>query len=431
MNRAEEKSLLLDMELLNDDTSTLAFLLKNDMLDASSVSKIFDMKIKNAVNGAHNHRISCAGEGKRWFTRVNDPATGKYLVVVGKTEDELYRKLYDFYFGEKVQLKKKTILDYYPEWLKEKMATDIKSNTAKRYDQDFNRYYRDEPLSKVLLETPVTALKTSTLKTWAYQMIQKHSMTRRQYGNCSLIIRQLLDYLVENEIIDQNVFLNFTVRKNVFRRTPKKSAETQIFYDKERIDIMNIAEEKAVEKNDESFIAIPLMFMTGLRIDECLALSFSDFDREANSLYVHASIAVVENLLPDGTWATRGYEYKEYLKGNADAGMIDIPDACFDLLETIRGIHQKKGIDRDRLFDVKTPNNIQMKLYRICDELGIERRSPHKERKTYISTLINNGADIDYVRSQARHKDLNTTLKSYVYSTSEKDEKVALLNSLL
>ena len=431
MIEADKKALLLDMELLNDDTSALAFLLKNDMLDASSVSKIFDMKIKNAVNSVHNHRISCAGEGKRWFTRVNDPATGKYVVVVGKTEDELYRKLYDYYFGEKILLKKKTILDYYPEWLKDKMSTDIKSNTAKRYDQDFNRYYRDEPLTKEILKTPVTELKASTLKTWAYQMIQKYDMNRRQYGNCTLIISQLLDYLVEHEIIAQNVFKNFKIKKSVFRRSPKKPAETQIFYDKERSDIMALATEKAFKTNDESFLAIPLMFLTGLRIDECLALHFFDFDPDTHSLYVHASIAVVEKLLPDGTWETRSYEYKEYLKGNADDSVVDVPDACFDLLEQIRSVHKNKGIERDRLFDVKTPNNVQMKLYRICDELGIEKRSPHKERKTYISTLINNGADIDYVRSQARHKDLNTTLKSYVYSTSEKNEKVALLNSLL
>ena len=139
---------------------------------------------------------------------------------------------------------------------------------------------------------------------------------------------------------------------------------------------------------------------------------------------------IVEKQRLDGSWETRSYEYREYLKGNADAGIIDVPDACFELLEQVRSVLEKKGIDRDRLFDVKTPNNIQMKLYRICDELEIKRRSPHKERKTYISTLINNGADLDYVRSQARHKDLNTTLKSYVYSTTEKEKKVALLNNL-
>lgn len=418
------------MESSPDDTSSLAFLLENGMLDESSVSKIFDMRIKNSVDEIHNHRISCGGEGKRWFTRVDNPAGGKYIVIAGKSEDDLYTKLYKYYFGEKVILKKKTILDFYPEWLKEKMSTDIKTNTAKRYDQDFTRFYKDEPLSKSLLKTPVTQLKASTLKTWAYQMIQKHDMTRRQYGNCSLIISQLLDYLVEHEILSTNVFKNVKIKKSAFRRTSKKPAESQIFYDKEREAIIQLATEKAFQTGDENFLAIPLMFMTGLRIDECLALCFSDFDMDSHSLYVHASLAVVEKQRSDGSWETRSYEYREYLKGNADAGVIDVPDACFELLEQVRSVLEKKGIDRDRLFDVKTPNNIQMKLYRICDELEIKRRSPHKERKTYISTLINNGADIDYVRTQARHKDLNTTLKSYVYSTTEKEKKVALLNNL-
>ena len=149
------------------------------------------------------------------------------------------------------------------------------------------------------------------------------------------------------------------------------------------------------------------------------------------TLYVHASLATVEERREDGTWEPRRYEYQEYLKGNADPGYIDVPDACLEIVEQIRSILLEKEIDRDRLFDVLTPNTVQMKLYRACDALKIRRRSPHKERKTYISTLINNGADMDYVRSQARHKDLSTTLKSYVYSTSAKEDKLALLNAVL
>lgn len=90
-----------------------------------------------------------------------------------------------------------------------------------------------------------------------------------------------------------------------------------------------------------------------------------------------------------------------------------------------------KGIIRNRLFETATQNNIQMKLYRMCDELGIERRSPHKLRKTYISMLLNHGFDPDFVRQQAGHKQLQTTLNNYTYSTTRDSEIVEKLNEVL
>lgn len=70
-------------------------------------------------------------------------------------------------------------------------------------------------------------------------------------------------------------------------------------------------------------------------------------------------------------------------------------------------------------------------LYRICDELDIRCRSPHECRKPYISTLLNKGVDADFVREQAGHRDLQTTLNSYAYSTTRNEEKVAQLQEIL
>ena len=106
-------------------------------------------------------------------------------------------------------------------------------------------------------------------------------------------------------------------------------------------------------------------------------------------------------------------------------------DEVFDLVKKVKVILFKKGIFRERLFETATQNNIQMKLYRMCDELGIERRSPHKLRKTYISMLLNNGIDPDFVRQQAGHKQLQTTLNNYTYSTTRDSEIVEKLNHLL
>ena len=64
---------------------------------------------------------------------------------------------------------------------------------------------------------------------------------------------------------------------------------------------------------------------------------------------------------------------------------------------------------------------------RICKDLGITCRSPHKGRKTYISTLLNKGIDPDFVRTQVGHRDLMTTLNSFAFSTTRKEEQLEVL----
>ena len=70
-------------------------------------------------------------------------------------------------------------------------------------------------------------------------------------------------------------------------------------------------------------------------------------------------------------------------------------------------------------------------LYRLCDSLDLTRRSPHKWRKTYISKLLNDGVDPDFVREQVGHKELQTTLNSYTYSTTRKEEQITRLQKIL
>ena len=69
--------------------------------------------------------------------------------------------------------------------------------------------------------------------------------------------------------------------------------------------------------------------------------------------------------------------------------------------------------------------------YHLCDELKIDRRSPHKLRKTYVSQLLNNGFDQDFVREQVGHQMLQTTLNYYVYSTTRNTQQIERLNQVL
>ena len=54
--------------------------------------------------------------------------------------------------------------------------------------------------------------------------------------------------------------------------------------------------QKAQETQDEVYLAIPMIRLLGLRIGECLALSFSDFDSHTNRITIHRSMQVRDEL---------------------------------------------------------------------------------------------------------------------------------------
>jgi integrase len=104
---------------------------------------------------------------------------------------------------------------------------------------------------------------------------------------------------------------------------------------------------------------------------------------------------------------------------------------CFDIADKVRKIQQGKRVERELLFVAKTLSDIECKLYRICKQLDILKRSTHKIRKTYISTLLNNRVDADFVREQVGHRDLKTTFDSYTYSTTRKEKNLEKLQQVL
>ena len=166
-------SFLYDPGLTEEPLSSLK---SCGIIDPNEYRRYITMVMKEKVDKIHDHAIS-KGMGKdgRWFTNVRDPRTGKLKRVAGQTKEDVYQKLYDFYFVTPKKKKALTLRRVYPEWLRYRVATAGKTNSVHRQDTDFKRFYLDEPLSKKILDTPVTELTRATLKKWECEMIRKHN----------------------------------------------------------------------------------------------------------------------------------------------------------------------------------------------------------------------------------------------------------------
>lgn len=421
-----EKEVLNEKDILNE-------LLIQGKINTCDVQNIINMNKKEKVLEKHPFDIAQGkGKDKRWFTYVLDQESKYGRKKVGKqTEKELYDFLYTFYFEDEIsKYKRCSLQDIYMEWLRYKNTLSNRSNYIRRIDCDYQRFYVNEELSKNILTKPLSSLTKIDIETWAYGLIKKHKLTKKAYYNMSIILRQVLEYLVDKEILEKSPYERVKIKSTSFRRVSKKKAETQIFYEDELKSIIEYAYKLAIEKKDENYLSIPLFFYSGIRLGECLGVEFGDFDEANVSVYIHQSLVAVEELQPDGTWAKRRYEI-DTLKHNAEPREVLILQECFEIVKLVKQIKEEKNNMSDLLFTVETPAEIEYKLYSICNKLGILERSTHKIRKTYISNLLNNRIDPDFVREQVGHQDLQTTFNSYTYSTTRKEKVLKQLNVAL
>ena len=412
-----------------NEKEILSILLNSGIISESDIRHLEDMDKKEKVLQIHNDRIWQGKNDRRWFTYVHED--GKRRRVAKKTEQEVFDYLYDFYFAKKKSYPTCTLTDLYDEWLAYKIKTSRTMNTPYRLDADYKKYYLNESVSKKIITTPLLELTVADIKEWAFSLIKKYDMTHKAWMNARSVLKQVYDYLIDKGVTDKNPVPLARIPDGFCRKTKKRKASTQIFYSDEAEDLIAAAIKNAVDSGDVAFLAIPLFFYTGMRIGECLALTFSDFNRDDHILTINKMMAADIERNPDGTWGKRKYEIVDHLKGNGDDREVIVTDDCFAIVDLIRKIQARNRELTYQLFPGVTPSNVQFKLYRLCDSLGITRRSPHKWRKTYISTLLNDGFDADFVREQVGHRELQTTLNCYAYSTTRKEDQINKLKKSL
>lgn len=155
---------------------------------------------------------------------------------------------------------------------------------------------------------------------------------------------------------------------------------------------------------------IALLYMTGVRRAEVVALELSDFDAEKGSLivrhgkgnkeravYAGAALAYVQNWL-----AIRG----------------DAPGALF------RPINKGGAISARPM----TSQAIYNMLKKRGTEAGIKDFSPHDFRRTFVSDLLDAGADIATVSKLAGHASVTTTARYDRRPEEAKRKAISLLH---
>lgn len=350
--------------------------------------------------------------------------------VTASTREKLERKIIDFYLARESEETRKqaqnqlsTLRAIYPLWLKMKSLETNASTYIRRIDTDWNTYYLNDPI----IDKDIRKLTKVDLKEWALIKIREKSLTKKQYYNMTLIIRHSLDYAVERELIPENPFNAFKIDGKLFRKVKKPEDSTQVFLTTERPLIEAEAWRDFNDNGYTTALAIPLAFQTGVRLGELTALKSSDICRDGKYLHIQRMAQKVERQRPDGKWYPTTWTTVEHAKTSAGDRYVYLTKEARRIIQTILTANEERGErDNDFLFlrngEHVTPTAIISRIRKYCNGINTSQKGIHKIRKTYISSLLDAGININEIRKQVGHEDEHTTLHNYCFNRSTQEE---------
>ncbi|WP_051531203.1 site-specific integrase [Clostridiisalibacter paucivorans] len=188
----------------------------------------------------------------------------------------------------------------------------------------------------------------------------------------------------------------------------KKNADSMKFWTTEEFKkFMLFVSDKPISK-----VIFELLFWTGMRSGECLALTLDDFDFENKTVSISKNYARHE-----------GEDLILEPKTPKSKRIITIPDFICDMIKD----YVSKLYDYDpheRLFPV-TKSYLHSEMKRGCKNSGVKKIRVHDLRHSHASLLIEEGFSPLLISERLGHENIETTLQTYSHLYPNKHGEVA------
>ncbi len=189
----------------------------------------------------------------------------------------------------------------------------------------------------------------------------------------------------------------------------KKSADTMQFW---TVDEFNqfLA---AISNKPAVVVMFSLLFWTGMRSGEMLALTPSDFDFAANTVSISKSFARQD-----------GQDLIMEPKTPKSRRTITMPPTLAHLMQDYLGTLYAVQ-PGDRVFPGNTKHILQHEMRRCCAASGVKRIRVHDLRHSHASLLIELGYSPLLIAERLGHENIETTLQTYSHLYPDKQDQLA------
>ena len=403
--------------LLLSEKDALNYALENGMIDMDTIREKIEMNERKRYLEEHKYEKWQGKDGKFYTYLPDEQSKSGRKLLKRTTETSLDDAIVEFYKGTE---KKVYCSDVFSMWIDEKLKYgEIKKQSYDKYTNDFHRFFDNSKISQI----EFIHITEDILEDFIKSAIHDQKLTAKGYSGLRIIINGMFRYAKKHgytKISITQFMGDLMISSNSFQKNHKENSDC-VFTADEECRIFQF-----VESQEPTLLnyGILLAFETGLRCGELSSLEWNDISD--GKLRVHNTEIKFKD--ENGNVV---HEVRDYPKTEAGFREIILTDKAKEVLRQIRKmnpfgkyIFMKNG--KRMIGKVFTS-----RLYRVCDALGIKRRSLHKARKTYATKLIDGKVPDSIVQDQLGHSDISTTLHNYYFnSKSEKEKELAVLRAL-
>lgn len=393
------------------DKELLSFAIENGIIDVNTIQKQIEMNERRKYLEMHPYKI-WEGADRKWHTYI--PGEGSQRVQKRRnTKEEIEQIVIEYWKREEVN---PTVADVFTEWNDRRLELQkISASTHHRIQQCFDRHYEEFGKKKI------KSLDAEDVIDFLEEQIPKHNLTAKAFANLKSLTKGFLKKARKQRLISfmvDDVFSELDVSEKEFKRTIKEDHE-EVFDEDETPAVIDYL----VNHLDKWNIGILLMFVTGIRVGELVALKHEVFND--NSFKIRRTET---RYLVDGKYV---YTVKEFPKSEAGVRTVVIPKDYLWLVAEIKKLNPfGEYIFVNDKGERMTTNCFRRRLERVCHYSKVYKKSPHKIRKTYGTILLDNNIDQRLAMGQMGHTDIYLTEKHYHRNRRSIDRKVEVLSAI-
>lgn len=309
---------------------------------------------------------------------------------------------------------KREALEYEREFLDKVSASSdmLFSNLIKHYYEDIELKLKPTTIEnkKTLIDSKIlpyfgkkrlSEIDTPDIKQWQRQMKKlgyKDTYLKSIHNQISAIFNYAID------IYDHD--------KNPARKAKpmgKKNADRMDFY---TVDEFNMFI-KSFEDNATLDVIFRILFYSGIRLGELLALKPNDFDFEKSRLKVDENLQRV-----NGETILQKPKTKQSIRN------ISIPQKLTDHVKSY--IESINGLKKNDLIFTVSKSHLGMSMTRGAEKAGIKRIRVHDLRHSHASLLIEDGFPSILIAERLGHHSTKQLFETYGHLYPNKDNEVGL-----
>lgn len=248
---------------------------------------------------------------------------------------------------------------------------------------------------------PINEIKASDVRRWQAKLMSSPNNYSQTY--------------LKKINTELNSIINYAKRFYDFNTNPCGKAGTIGKAKAEEMDYWTydeyIAFREGVKDKPLSYICIEVLYWTGMREGELLALSPADIDLDNKTISINRTYQRIE-----------GKDVFTSPKTRKSKRKIPIPDfLCQELSDYIQSRYM---LDADeRLFPV-TKSYLSHEMIRGCKNTGVKKIRIHDIRHSHASLLINQGCDALMLADRLGHEKVSTTLNTYSHLFPHKQQEL-------